>query len=300
MSDASSPRDLRLELILTDSRAIEIVENLPIERRNEIIERYIILGEMVVSHASISTRRQAVEDFFAPIRSDIEMIQEQLSRVVPTLATPAKKGEVTEESIFQSLQEHFMDDSFENVSKTGKYTDILATTHGTNVPVLIELKDYKRTVPSDEVSKFWRDMGIRGTKWGIFVSMRSNIAKCSGAISIRTEMNKTGIFVVNCDLNWMGHIFAYYIIKKIAGLERMQKDELTGEELSKVIARVNDHVIDLQKQVESIDNIQEIAVKLKATCRKRLDELIDTSNGLKRVFVDKIRDLLHEIEQARV
>lgn len=218
-----SSREMKLELTLRDPRVIEIVEDIPVNRRDEIIEKYIILGEMVVSQASIGTRKEGVEEFFAPLRSDIEMIREQLRLIVPTIATPTKKGEVTVDSIFQSLQEHFMDDSFEDVSRIGKYTDILAITSETKIPVLIELKDYKAIVPSEEVDKFWRDMERRGTLFGIFVSMRSGIVKCSGCINLKTDMNRTAVFVVNSELNWSGHLFAYYVIKKLAELESVKK-----------------------------------------------------------------------------
>jgi len=128
MSISSSFEELKLKLTLKDPRAIEIVKNIPVEQRDEIIAKYIILGEMVISHASISTRKETVEEFFSPLRTDIEMIREQLKLIVPTIATPAKKGQITVETIFDSLKEHFMDDSFEDVSRIGKYSDILAIT----------------------------------------------------------------------------------------------------------------------------------------------------------------------------
>ena len=173
MSILPPTTEMKLKLTLKDPRAIEIVKNIPTKQRDEIIEKYIILGEMVVSHASISTRKETIEEFFSPLRSDIQMIREQLKLIVPTITTPAKKGEITVETIFNSLKEHFMDDSFEDVSRIGKYADILATTADTQKPVLIELKDYSDTVPSTEIEKFWRDMDRRGTKYGIFISMRS-------------------------------------------------------------------------------------------------------------------------------
>ena len=192
MSNSASVRPMKLKLTLTDERAIEIVKSIPVKRRDEVIEKYIILGEMVVSHASIGTRKESVEEFFEPLRTDIEMIREQLRLIVPTIATPAKKGQVTVETIFSSLKEHFMDDSFEDVSRIGKFTDILATTSDTKTPILIELKDYSGTVPSEEIDKFWRDIERRGTRYGIFVSMRSGISKCSSCISVARARGRTG------------------------------------------------------------------------------------------------------------
>jgi hypothetical protein len=295
-----SSKEMKLKLTLRDPRAIEIVENIPAGRRDEIIEKYIILGEMVVSHASIGTRKETVEEFFAPLKSDIEMIREQLRLIVPTIATPARKGEVTVESVFQSLQEHFMDDSFEDVSRIGKYTDILAITSDTKTPVLIELKDYKGIVPSEEVDKFWRDMERRGTRYGIFVSMRSGIAKCSSCINLKTEMNRTAVFVVNSELNWAGHLFAYYVIKKLAELESIKKKELKGEELSKIIAKINNHVLEIQKNLEIIDGIQTIADSLRTICKNKLDELISLSNTCKNKLNEKIKEIFDEIKKVEL
>jgi len=292
--------EMKLKLTLKDPRAIKIVENIPVKQRDEIIEKYIILGEMVVSHASIATRKETVEDFFSPLRSDIEMIREQLRQIVPTITIPAKKGEITVETIFNSLKEHFMDDSFEDVSAIGKYADILATTGDTQTPILIELKDYTNIVPSAEIDKFWRDMERRGTRYGIFISMRSGITKCSSCINLKTRMNKTAIFVVNSELNWSGHLFAHYVIKKLIELEAMKKKELKGEELSKIITKVNNHVIELQKNVETIDEIQTIADNLRTTCKNRLDELISLSNTYKRSVNEKITEILGEIEKVEI
>jgi len=112
-----SKNEMRLEVILTDPRAISIAESIPISSRNEIIEKYIILGEMVVSHANIATRKETVEDFFSPLKSDIDNIREQLRQIVPTIAKPANKGEITVDAIYRSFRQHFMDDVFEDVGQ---------------------------------------------------------------------------------------------------------------------------------------------------------------------------------------
>jgi len=291
---------MKLSLTLKDPRVIEIVKNIPAKQRDEIIEKYIILGEMVVSHASIATRKETVEEFFAPLKSDIETIREQMKLIVPTVAKPAKKGEITVENIFNSFRDHFMDDSFENVSAIGKCADILATTGDTQTPILIESKDYTYTVPSKEVDKFWRDMERRGTRYGIFISMRSRITKCSSCINLKKRVNKTAIFVVNSELNWSGHLFALYVVKKLIELETMKKKELRGEELSKIITKVNNRVVELQKDIETIDDIQTIADKLRTTCKNRLDELISLSNTYKRNVNEKTTEILAEIKKAEI
>ena len=297
-NSTSLQNENKLEVVLKDPRAIRIAKAIPIENRNEVIEKYIILGEMVVSHASISTNKETIEEFFSPLKNDIEMIRQQIRLIIPSIGAPAKKGKMTVDTVFDSLREHFMDDSFEDVSSIGKYADVLATTADSKTPILIEMKDYSNTVPQKEIEKFWRDIERRGTKYGIFISMRSGISTCSSCINLKTEMNKTAVFVNNSELNYSGHLFAYYVIKKIAELQSVHKKDFSGEEISQIIAKVNRHVRELQNNVEAIDKIEDIADGLRTTCKKKLDELINYSNTIKRNMNEGINEILIDLEKV--
>ncbi len=292
--------ELKIELTLSDPAAIEIVENIPDERRDEIIEKYIILGNMVISHASITTSKETVDNFFAPLKSDIEMIREQLKLIVPTICVPANKGTITVQNIFKSFEEHFFDDSFEDVSVIGKYADIKATAGEANTEILIELKDYTGKVPTTEVDKFWRDMERRNVRYGIFISMRSGITKMSGPIKVETKAGKTAVFVVESELNWFGHVFSYYVIKKIIELESIKKKELNGEELNKIISKINNYLIDIQKDTKIIEEIQDIADKLKTTSSNKLQNLIDLANTYKKKLNEKLDEIFQEISKAEI
>jgi hypothetical protein len=111
-------------------------------------------------------------------------------------------------------------------------------------------------------------------------------------------MNKTAVFINNSELNWSGHIFAYYVIKKIAEIESVKRKELRGEEISQIISKVNKHIVDLQKTVESIDQIEDIADGLRSTCKKKLDELISVSCNLKRNLNEGINETLADLEKV--
>jgi len=295
--DASN--QLVIEVTFKDPRAIEIIHTFPEDQRDEIIEKYVILGDMVVSHASISTSKESVEQFFSPLRADIETIREQLRRIVPTIATPAKKGDITVENIFESFREHFMDDSFEDVSRIGKYADILATTD-TNEKVLVELKDYKNEVPSSEVDKFWRDMEVRNSNYGIFISMRTGISKCSSCINLKRKLNRTAIFVVNNELNWKGHLFAFYIIKKLVEIENLKQKETVGEDISDAFNRVHNQIIDIQKLTNDIDEISKTAEEIKTLSSKRLDKIVSIVNIYKQKINEKIELSLKEFEGVEI
>ena len=291
--DASNK--LVMEVTFTDPRAIEIIHTFPEDQRDEIIEKYVVLGDMVVSHASISTSKESVEQFFSPLRTDIETIREQLRRIVPTITTPSKKGDITVENIYESFREHFMDDSFEDVSRIGKFADILATTD-TNEKVLVELKDYKNEVPSSEVDKFWRDMEVRNSNYGIFISMRTGISKFSSCINLKRKLNRTAIFVVNSELNWKGHLFAFYIIKKLVEIEKLKHKETVEEDFSSAFSRVHNIIGDIQTLTEDIDEISKTAEEIKTLSSKRLDKIVSIVNIYKQKINEKIELSLKEFK----
>lgn len=253
---------------------------------------------MVVSQAQINTSTETVKNFFSPLRSDIETIREQLKLIIPTVAVPASKGSITVENIFRSFGEHFMDDSFEDVSSIGKYTDIKATTSETNTDVLIELKDYSHKIPKAEIDKFWRDMERRDAKFGIFISMRSGIPKISTPLKIETSLNRTAVFVVNNELNWAGHLYAYYTIKKLCEFEGKKKGEVKQYDFGKVVTKLNTSLTEIRDDMKSIEEIQTIADQLKTKTSKELDRILDIAKFFKRRISEKIEDAFEEIQKV--
>ena len=292
------PEEIRVKI--KDPRAIAIIKRIPKEQFDEIVERYIILGDAVVSYASITPARETIEEFFAPLKTDIDTIRRQLQLIVPTIVTPAKKGKITVESIFKSYEEHFMDDTFEDISARGKYTDIKAIPAGTNQNVLIEIKDYSDTVPTYEVDKFWRDMETRDARYGIFVSMRTRITKISGDIKVVSRMKKTAVFVVNEKMSWSGHLFAYYVVRKLIEHETLMARKLKEEELTQVITKVNVVLKEIQKNMQIVEEIRNLAEVLRTTTRDKLDKIIEYAKSVKRNVEEKIDEAFQEIAKTEV
>ena len=288
---------LQFQLCLTDPRAISIVENIPEDQRNSVIEKYIILGDMVVSHASISTNKETIENFFEPLRQDIERMREGINRIVPTIATPSLKGDMTVGAVYESLKDHFMDDVFEDVSKIGKFSDILAKVDK-KVPVLIELKDYKNPVPSAEIDKFWRDMEVHNVNYGVFISMRTDITGCSSCISMQKKMNRTAIFVVNSDLNWKGHLFSFYVVKKIVEFEGTKPKGVSLTKYTKRLTKIQRLVGDIKGLTDDIEEVNKTAEDLKSLSNTRIQKIVSTINTYKIHLNEKIDQILEEGEES--
>ena len=80
----------------------------------------------------------------------------------------------------------------------------------------------------------------------------------------------------------------------------MKKEELKGEELSKVISKINNTLVEIQKDTKVIEEIQNIADSLKTTCSNRLEKLIDLANIYKRRLDEKINEAFDEIKKVEI
>jgi hypothetical protein len=110
------------------------------------------------------------------------------------------------ESDFEDIVDKFLpsDYKLQNVAKTGKCGDFILTwcSHKTNqiYKLLIELKNYKTTVPSKEVEKFYRDLQLNQVDGGLLISLNSKIIGVSKMIEFKEaliENKKMPILFVN-------------------------------------------------------------------------------------------------------
>jgi hypothetical protein len=80
-----------------------------------------------------------------------------------------------EQEIYQMLQERF---SIVNTSKSGKRGDFIICVN--NIKILIEVKKYSKTVPSQDIEKFYRDIDSNTSIGGaIMISLTSKIVGIS-------------------------------------------------------------------------------------------------------------------------
>lgn len=222
----------------------------------------------------------------------LNTLQSTLNNTLATVTKPSKKGAISEEIIFQELQNIFREDSFENVSTQGRFTDIAATPKAVPQPIYIEIKNYANPVPSTEVDKFWRDLDARNAIIGCFVSVKTSITKVTSDFKIVANGSKIGVFVVSEEMSGQGHIWAYMTARKI--LEVMSPPDVSTEISGKVewvAGLLNGRLQDfkrnlqdfekleneLQKSRETIDKSLLGVTKQVTTLKNKLESLVDTS-----------------------
>jgi len=91
MNPEGKNNELKIEIILKDPRAIDVVKKLPEDKRDEIIENYILLGDTVVSYASIVTSEASLQKFFEPSLNDLCLLSKNFETILEDL-----KGRIPE------------------------------------------------------------------------------------------------------------------------------------------------------------------------------------------------------------
>jgi len=316
-----------LQIEITDETAMQILNRFSEQERGQIAAKYIVLGDMVINYAQLTTNQQNLQDYFTPItdklvnqvnlavttasqrfelvRKELEgkipqtvsaelnkltqpiaqldnivqllnQLHETLSQTISSVSKPAKKGSFSCEIIFQSLKELFNEDQFEDVSATkARFTDIVAMPNSSKQPIYIEVKDYTKSVPSEEVQKFWRDLEVRQATIGCFISLKTAITSVTDDFRIQNNGSKIGVFVVSEAVGGQGHLLAYRTARKISEVMVPPVVETEQAEKTEWIAHLlNNRLQELKRNLQDFEKIQNDLEKSKETVEKSLSSVV--------------------------
>ena len=154
-----------------------------------------------------------------------------------------------------------------DTAKNGKMGDFIIIING--IKILIEVKKYKKTVPSAEIDKFYRDINANGSvNGGLFISLTSNI------VGIHESMK----YVKSPTMNRVPVIFVTYSTKVtiMAGID------ILIAKLSSTRVNIDDQIIG------TIDSITRI-IDCISGCR---NILIDFQGMVNKQFIKVIGEIM--------
>lgn len=230
------------------SRAQAALDDLCVQYRE-------LLGEQVTN-----TVKAALADASRDITSAAESLQdnrEMLRGLIPSLAKTAKKGALSCEAIYLTLQKTFRDDRFQDVTFEARYTDIVGMMDSCDQPIYIEVKDHSNPVPSSEVEKFWRDMDAQRAYVGVFLSMRTPIRTVTSDFAIETKGSRIGIFAVCEQIGDQGHILGYAVARKILQMIQGRGVTVQGEKIEWMSSVLNDRLRELKTRLQDLEKVQD-------------------------------------------
>lgn len=104
----------------------------------------------------------------------IDVIDEHIKKLFGLSTSSNKKGEISENIIYELIQNKFKDYSYEKKRHIAHNADgELNSPSG--LKSLVEIKNYDNTVNKEEINKFKYDLQYNNIKFGLFISIKSNI-----------------------------------------------------------------------------------------------------------------------------
>jgi hypothetical protein len=207
--------------------------------------------------------------------------QGMLSTIMPVLSKPSTKAAVSCQAVFQSLEESFRDDRFDDVSTKARFTDILGTPLFSTQPIYVEVKDYSNPVKSDEVKKFWQDLETRKASIGCFVSLRTPIRTVTSDFCIVTQGSRIGIFVVSGEMNNQGHVFAYLAARKMLEMILQRGGAIETEKYEWVARVLNRRIQEFRASLRDMEQIETDIAQVRSDVNDKLAKIAKRTSDLR-------------------
>jgi hypothetical protein len=222
---------------------------------------------------------------------------------------PAIRGQEGENT-FESIVSQFMSTQYklENVAKSGKAGDFVISWKGRNkiYKILVDVKNYKTTVPSKEVDKLYRDININNVAGGLMISLQSKIVGVKKMMELKEYSTNRGIVPVIFMKSGTPSIIAEVIklLFYVAEIKDLKNNKVQNhDDLLQHINRLNDNVqiiIDcretLQLSKTSIEkSLNDIMLKL-MTCEY---SLVSKINQINSTLVEQ-HSLVQEVSELKI
>ena len=262
--------------VFSSKSEINLIDNV-----NNICRRYKddILNGIDLKNENINLR---LDDIKSNVKS--EELLNTLDKLFGIRNTSSKKGEISEDLVFNFINENYRNYTLNETRKIAHSGDAELISP-TGLKCLLEIKNYTSSVNKDEVDKLKYDLKFKNIKFGLFVSLQTNIC-FKNSIDYETfEYNNETYHII-------------FISKLMNDINKLDCGILMLENIFKINFKDN---YDLKiKQIKELvyNNINEIEGIIKETEKLRIEynnmEMVIKSNF--DLFYNKFRDYESEMK----
>jgi len=222
------------------------------------------LEQSMINH--ISTNEQKIINEISDIRllsMQNNLVQEKVNNELITFLDKTKnssyKGQMAENQIEDILTRLYPYADVKRTADDDNSGDFIMTRND-NIPILFEIKDYNRNIPTDEVTKFIRDV-TDNDMCGIFISISTGISKKRNFEIEISENNNIMLYIHNMNYDSDKIKLGVDIIDNLfSRLKLNNKDDVKiSSELLNIINKEYNTFI--TKRTQTIDHIKESTKK---------------------------------------
>ena len=221
-------------------------------------------------------------------------IENELLNFLDKYKNSSLKGQISENYIEQTLNELFKSSEIERTTGENKSGDFIIHRENNN-PILIEIKNYTRNVPTEEVRKFRRDVSENKMS-GIMISMNSGICKKNNFQIDITEDNNICVYIHNLNFDNDKIKIAVELIDNLhyklsqninngININISQLQEIT-KEYNNFLLKRNNIIISIKennkKIIQSLENMELMNLNIFLSSKYNL-----SNNNLKCIYCNK-------------
>lgn len=196
-----------------------------------------------------------------------------------------KKGEITEDIIYQILTTKYKDLSYEKTRHIPHSGDGILM-FPNKLKTLVEIKNYTSTVKKEEIDKFEYDLKFNNINFGLFISLKSSIqghSQLSYQKMIHNDKEYHMIFVSHVS-NEMSKIDSAMLV--LNRLFELNNNEINKTKLDWIQNQINSHFKELVKVSERTTFLKDQFLSMETNIKDNLNN-----------YYTIIRDYQYEIDQ---
>tara|TARA_B100001248_G_C27381870_1_gene457391 strand:- start:940 stop:2193 length:1254 start_codon:yes stop_codon:yes gene_type:complete len=196
-----------------------------------------------------------------------------------------KKGEITEDIIYQILTTKYKDLSYEKTRHIPHSGDGILI-FPNKLKTLVEIKNYTNTVKKEEIDKFEYDLKFNNINFGLFISLKSSIqghSQLSYQKMIHNDKEYHMIFLSHVS-NEMSKIDAAMLV--LNRLFELNNNEINKTKLDWIQNQINSHFKELVKVSERTTFLKDQFLSMETNIKDNLNN-----------YYTIIRDYQYEIDQ---
>ena len=299
--------DLRAyTLMLSKTQDEDLIDYLDqVDDPSRAIHSLVNLGRVVQVAGSFSTSGSVLEGLFSKLDQRLDSFNQTMEAFQGKSKSSTAIGTMGEKISLHHFESQFTTygDSFEIESSTGQNMDIEAKMQ-IDVPtgppqqedIRLEIKEYTKDIDAKQLSKFWRDLRQRPSKYAMFVSMKSKISGKDN-IAIEVQDGKLAIFVSNENHDQKRHLIAWELLRHIVKADFVSNSAPAGisPNVRTLISNISSQMDIISETKSHIGSLLETSTKLQANTIDRVSEIMQIharSIALLDQYQRNIRDLL--------
>ena len=232
---------------------------------------------------SINVLKNEIND--NAVDEKIEYLSQILEKFLGLSNNSNKKGEITEDIIYQIFTSKYKDLSYEKTRHIPHSGDGILV-FPNKLKTLVEIKNYSTTVKKEEVEKFEYDMKFNNINFGIFISLKSSIqghSQLSYNKMIHNNKEYHMVFVshVNDELSKIDA--ALLVLNKLFELENK---DIKKNNIEWIHSQINNHFKELIKISEKTSFLKDNYLDMESTIKSSLNN-----------YYNILRDYQYDIDQ---